>query len=234
MADNRRWAAPAVILVVVVVLVAVAWRWEARRDNGAQEPASQPAVRVRPAASEDGIYVYFTPGGKGTSAIVEQIGQARNLLHIQAYMFTSPPIAEAVVDAHKRGVQIIAVLDPSQQSDPYHAATFLYNAGIPVYIDHQHDSANNKIMLIDGRVVITGSFNFTKSAEESNAENLLILVDKPGLYAAYEKNFQTHLRHSERYQGRPTRPPQEQPTPNRSRRSGRSSRQPAPVRGTQR
>jgi phosphatidylserine/phosphatidylglycerophosphate/cardiolipin synthase-like enzyme len=226
-ADKRKWAAPAVIVIVLVVLVVVAWRWQGRRDNVAEAAASQPAVHVRPAASENGIHVYFTPGTRGTSAIVDQIGQARNLLHIQAYLFTSPPIAEAVVAAHKRGVQIIAVLDPSQQSDLYHAATFLYNAGIPVYIDHQHKSANNKIMLIDGRVIITGSFNFTKAAEESNAENLLILVDKPQLYAAYEKNFQTHLRHSERYQGRPAPPPREQAAPTRSQRPARSSRPPA-------
>jgi len=230
MADSRKWAAPVVILGVLVVLVVVAWRWQVRRDVGPQGPASQPVVRTRAAASQDGIYVYFTPGNKATSAIVEQVHQARNLLHIQAYMFTSPPIAEAVVAAHKRGVQIIAVLDPSQQSDLYHAATFLYNAGIPVYIDRQHKLAHNKIMLIDGRVIITGSFNFTKAAEQSNAENLLILVDKAEAYAAYERNFQTHLRHSERYEGRPTQPPRDRPAPSRSQRTSRSTKQPAGAR----
>jgi phosphatidylserine/phosphatidylglycerophosphate/cardiolipin synthase-like enzyme len=230
MTDNRKWVAAAVVLLVLVVLAALAWRWEAGRGGSTQTSASQPVMRVPPAASEDGVHVYFTPGNKGTSAIVDQIAQARNVLHIQAYLFTSPTIAEAVVSAHKRGVQVIAVLDPGQQSDLYHAAAFFYNAGIPVYIDHQHKTANNKIMLIDGRVIITGSFNFTKAADESNAENLLILVDKPQLYAAYEKNFQTHLRHSERYQGRPTKPPSQPSAPTRSQRSGRSSKPATPAR----
>ena len=102
---------------------------------------------------------------------------------------------------------------PAREGERYHVAQFLYNAGIPVYIDHKHAIAHNKIMLIDGRAVLTGSFNFTKAAEEKNAENLLILQDKPDLYAAYEKNFQTHLRHADKYQGRPA---QAEQSPSRS------------------
>jgi phosphatidylserine/phosphatidylglycerophosphate/cardiolipin synthase-like enzyme len=57
-------------------------------------------------------------------------------------------------------------------------------------------------MLIDGRTIITGSFNFTKQAETSNAENMLVIRDKPTLYAAYEGNFRRHLDHSVPYEGR--------------------------------
>ena len=59
----------------------------------------------------------------------------------------------------------------------------------------------SKIMVIDGTTVITGSFNFTKAAEENNAENLLVLHDR-ALADKYEQNFQKHLAHSERYTGR--------------------------------
>ena len=228
MADNRKWVAPAVVLIVLVVLVGLIWRWETRR-GGAGTPASQPAVRARPAASQDNIYLFFSPRGNATDAVVDQINQAKSTLHIQAYQFTSAPIAEAVVNAQKRGVQILVVLDPSQEGERYHVAQFLYNAAIPVHIDRKHAIAHNKIMLIDGRTIITGSFNFTKAAEQSNAENLLILLDKPDLYAAYEKNFQTHLRHSDKYEGRRTQTPAEQ-SPTRSQKSSRSSKQPAPAR----
>ena len=70
------------------------------------------------------------------------------------------------------------MLDKSQRKEKYTAATFLANAGIPAFIDDKHAIAHNKIMIIDRQTVITGSFNFTKAAEEKNAENLLILKNK--------------------------------------------------------
>lgn len=228
MASNRKWTATAVALILLTIPFALIWHWQTRQQSE-QAPATQPAVQVRPAASQDNIYLFFSPRGNATEAVVEQIDQASSTLHIQAYQFTSAPIAQAVVNARKRGVQIIVVLDPSQESERYQVAQFFHNAAIPVYIDRKHAIAHNKIMLIDGRIIITGSFNFTQAGEQSNAENMLILVDKPDLYAAYEKNFQTHLRHSDKYEGRPA-PKSAEPTPNRTRRPSRSSRQSAPAR----
>jgi len=77
----------------------------------------------------------------------------------------------------------------------------LINLGIPVKIDAQHAIAHNKVMIIDGETVITGSFNFTKRAEENNAENLLVIHDRK-LAERYTKNWQDHERHSEVYRGR--------------------------------
>lgn len=105
------------------------------------------------------------------------------------------------MNAHKRGVKVEVILDKSQRTDEYSSATFLSNAGIPVKIDAQHAIAHNKIMIIDGETVITGSFNFTKAAEENNAENLLIVQDKK-LAERYIKNWQEHAKHSEVYSGR--------------------------------
>jgi phosphatidylserine/phosphatidylglycerophosphate/cardiolipin synthase-like enzyme len=70
-----------------------------------------------------------------------------------------------------------------------------------VFIDASHAIAHNKIMIIDNRVVITGSFNFTKAAENKNAENILIMDNLPDLTRAYQENFQHHLRHSVPYRG---------------------------------
>lgn len=92
-------------------------------------------------------------------------------------------------------------MDKSQRTDQYSSATFLYDAGIPVKIDAQHAIAHNKVMIIDGETVITGSFNFTKAAEENNAENLLVIRDKK-LAEQYTKNWQERERHSEVYVGR--------------------------------
>ena len=150
-------------------------------------------------AQTGSIQVYFSPNGGCTDAILQQINHAKTEILIQAYSFTSKPIARALIAAQKRGVRITAVLDKSNWTQKYSAATFLKNVGIPVYIDDKHAIAHNKIMIIDNRVVITGSFNFTMAAETKNAENLLIIEDRPDLTRAYRENFQKHLRHSVAY-----------------------------------
>jgi phosphatidylserine/phosphatidylglycerophosphate/cardiolipin synthase-like enzyme len=144
------------------------------------------------------VSVYFSPKGGAQDAIVDAIGQAKQSVYVQAYSFTSAPIAKALVDASKRGVKVEAVLDKSQRTATYTGATFLKNEGIPVYIDAAHAIAHNKVMVIDGQTLITGSFNFTKAAENSNAENLLIIRDV-GLAKLYLDNWQKHREHSEAY-----------------------------------
>jgi phosphatidylserine/phosphatidylglycerophosphate/cardiolipin synthase-like enzyme len=147
------------------------------------------------------VQVFFSPDGGCTEAVVRHLDLAKRTIDIQAYSFTSASIAKAVADAHKRGVVVRAILDKSQRTAKYTSATFLANAGVPTFIDDRHAIAHNKIMLIDGQTVITGSFNFTKAAEESNAENLLILGGQPRLYEAYARNFAEHLSHAQPYSG---------------------------------
>ena len=144
--------------------------------------------------------VYFSPHGGATEAIVRELGSAQHRILVQAYSFTSAPIAKALLDAHKRGVKISAVLDKSNQTDKYSAATFLANAGIPVLIDAEHAIAHNKVIVIDDSTVLTGSFNFSKAAEEKNAENLLVLKKAPELAQAYLTNVNAHAAHSRPYQ----------------------------------
>jgi phosphatidylserine/phosphatidylglycerophosphate/cardiolipin synthase-like enzyme len=145
--------------------------------------------------------VYFSPKGGCTEAIVNEISQAKSEIYVQAYSFTSAPIAKALVDAHKRGVKVEVILDKSQKGEKYTSATFISNAGIPTYIDSIHAIAHNKIMVIDKETVITGSFNFTKAAEAKNAENLLILKSKE-LASQYLMNWTKHKNHSDSYSGR--------------------------------
>jgi len=147
------------------------------------------------------LEVYFSPHGGCTDAIIRELNKAQKGVLIQAYSFTSAPIAEALLNAHKKGVKVEVILDKSQRTQKYSSATFLYNVGIQVKIDSQHAIAHNKVMVIDGEIVITGSFNFTKAAEENNAENLLVIHDKQ-LADRYIKNWEDHARHSEVYVGR--------------------------------
>ncbi|MGA2333304.1 MAG: phospholipase D family protein [Syntrophales bacterium] len=142
--------------------------------------------------------VHFSPNGGCADAIVREIGKAKNEVLVQAYSFTSAPIAQALTNAYKQGIKVEAILDKSQRSERYTSATYLKNAGIPVYIDSVHAIAHNKIMIIDRETVITGSFNFTKAAEEKNAENLLI-IKNPDLAKIYLNNWYKHKGHAEGY-----------------------------------
>jgi len=144
------------------------------------------------------VQVYFSPRGGAQDALVATIGQAKDSIFVQAYSFTSAPIAKALVDAAKRGVKIEAILDKSQRSERYTGATFLRNEGIPVHIDKKHAIAHNKVMIVDGSIVVTGSFNFTKAAEEKNAENLLIIRNKE-MAKIYMDDWEKHKEHSESY-----------------------------------
>jgi len=162
--------------------------------------ALSPPITI-PQETPPTIEVYFSPHGGCTDSIIRELNKAQSTVLIQAYSFTSAPIAKALLNAHKRGVKIEVILDKSQKTDKYSSATFFYNSGIPVKIDAQHAIAHNKVMVIDGETVITGSFNFTKAAEENNAENLLVIRDKR-LAERYIKNWEEHEKHSEVYAGR--------------------------------
>jgi phosphatidylserine/phosphatidylglycerophosphate/cardiolipin synthase-like enzyme len=154
---------------------------------------------IPPGSGTASVEVYFSPRGGAQAAIIREIDGAKEWIRLQAYSYTSAPISEAVVRAIKRGVKVKAILDKSNVTAQYSGATFLANAGATVKIDSKHAIAHSKIMIIDGKTVITGSFNFTKSAEENNAENLLVMKDCPELVNAYSANFRAHDGHSAPY-----------------------------------
>ena len=145
------------------------------------------------------LHPFFSPKGGCTQAVVSALDSAKKTILVQAYSFTSAPIAKALVEAKKRGVNVQVILDKSQRTEKYSGATFLANGGIPVFIDADHRIAHNKVMIIDGQTVITGSFNFTKSAETGNAENVLLILHAPELAKRYGDNWKEHLAHSKKY-----------------------------------
>ena len=181
------------VLLILTLSLAILCCNKGCNDNQSKTPTTQ--------VSGNDVSVYFSPNGGCTDAVVKALDQAKDTVLVQAYSFTSAPIAKAVVDAHKRGVKIQVILDKSQRTEKYSSADFLAHAGVPVQIDDKHQIAHNKIMIIDGETVITGSFNFTKAAEEHNAENLLIIHNKD-LADKYAANWKVHADHSVKYEGR--------------------------------
>jgi phosphatidylserine/phosphatidylglycerophosphate/cardiolipin synthase-like enzyme len=132
----------------------------------------------------------FTPDGDSCEKLlIEAIHATRRSLHVQAYSFTSAPIAQAVKQAKDRGVDVQVIVDESQVSEKYTSATYLKNGGVTVVIDTKPAIAHNKVMIFDGRAVFTGSYNFTKSAETRNTENGLLIRDDGALVKAYLDNW---------------------------------------------
>ena len=147
--------------------------------------------------------VCFTPGQDCTDLVVSEIANVKRQILVQAYSFTSGPILAALKAAHGRGVDVEVIVDKSsarqsKSGSRYSAATYLTNAGIPVWVDTKVAIAHNKVMVIDGQRVITGSFNFTAAAQNHNAENLLVLDDS-ALAAQYRTNWERRRAASTQY-----------------------------------
>ena len=131
---------------------------------------------------------------------MDTVSRAQRSVLVQAYSFTSRPIANALIAAHQRGIDVEVVLDQSQRTERQSLARLLLEARVPVFIDAAHSIAHNKVMVIDEATVITGSFNFTRAAEEHNAENLLVIRDG-ALADRYRANWRAHRSHAAPFRG---------------------------------
>ncbi len=169
------------------------------RPQGASGTASAAAMRV-----------FFSPHGGCTRELVSLINHAHRSIDVEAYSFTSRPIIKALIAAHRRGVKVVIILDRSNlMKENYRTHRYTRHptpglqaccaANIPVYIDARYLIAHNKVMLIDGQTIVTGSFNFSYAAAHFNAENMLVVRHAPMIFAAYMKNFTHHQLTSQRY-----------------------------------
>jgi len=152
------------------------------------------------------IEALFTPWDDAEGAIVRVVGEARQSIHVQAYLLTSRSIARALTDAKARGVavEILADREMLEKSDKSLLPQLL-EGGIPVWLETRYAAAHNKVMLIDAAhadaVVITGSYNFSWSAQARNAENLLILRGNPALVRRYLDNWRRHRDDAQKMNG---------------------------------
>jgi phosphatidylserine/phosphatidylglycerophosphate/cardiolipin synthase-like enzyme len=155
---------------------------------------------IAPASPE--TEVGFSPSAGAHELVIRAIQGARQSIRMAAYSFTSKDIARALVDAHKRSVDVRAVLDDSQKSERYTGATFLANAGIPTRTSSRYAIMHNKFLMIDDKHVQTGSFNYTKGAQQRNAENVIVLWNQPAIAVTYEREWQRLWQEADDYQKR--------------------------------
>lgn len=158
---------------------------------------SLPAAHAVELPAAGTVEALFTPWDDAEGALIRKIGAARQTIHAQAFLLTSRSIARALAAAHARGVRVALLADREMVAKGENSQVpQLHAAGIEVRLETRYTSAHNKILLIDAEgdhpVVITGSYNFTFSAQARNAENLLILRDNPALARAYLANWRRH------------------------------------------
>ena len=167
--------------------------------HGAKVGAGGTAI---PAAGR--IDAYFTPWDDAEGAIVRALAEARRSVRVQAYLLTSRSIARALQDAHGRGVAVEVLADREMVMKGENSLVpKLAAAGIPVWLETRYANAHNKILLIDApgeqAVVVTGSYNFTWSAQARTAENLLLLRGNAALAQRYLDNWRRHRDEAERF-----------------------------------
>ena len=176
----------ALVLAVLVYVVTPALTGNAS-TNRAQEPMHGLQAEV--------LGVYFTPPAGAASAIVQAIDGSQREVQVQAYGFTHNAIAQALIRAHRRGVKIYVLLDKKSEKTNRYVIDVLTQATIEIRHDGKHAIAHNKVMVIDESVLITGSFNFTNSAETRNAENFLVLKSNE-MAKRYKSEWESHWSHS--------------------------------------
>jgi phosphatidylserine/phosphatidylglycerophosphate/cardiolipin synthase-like enzyme len=152
---------------------------------------------AEPLPAHGTVQVLFTPWDDAEGELIRTIGAARHSIHVQAFLLSSRNIGRALGEANRRGVRVEVLADANQATKGDHSVIqSLHDSGIPVWFEVRYASAHNKIMLIDAEdkipVVVTGSYNFTFSAQARNAENLLILRGNAPLARAYLDNWQRH------------------------------------------
>jgi phosphatidylserine/phosphatidylglycerophosphate/cardiolipin synthase-like enzyme len=151
-------------------------------------------IAAKPIIAAD-IEACFTPPLPRTcdplATVVKAIDNARTTIRIQMYSLTLDEVVSALVQAKRRGVDVRLIVDRGQFVQDHNESLRIENlaaAGIPVLFDSVPGLMHNKVMVIDGETVLTGSFNYTWGAEHWNAENLLVLRD-PELAAVYLRNW---------------------------------------------
>lgn len=159
-------------------------------------------------AAEGEIEVAFAPRDDTEKVVIELIRSARRSLEVQAYAFTSRNIADAMVAAQRRGVRVEVLADAQMnRREKGNAIGRLLAAGVPVAFETRYNAAHNKVIIVDAEgprcALLTGSYNFTWSANNRNAENLLIVRDHCALARAYRANWLRHRKDATRVSALP-------------------------------
>ena len=132
--------------------------------------------------------VYFSLYDNPQKEIIKNINQAQAFINIAMYIFTDREISLPLIKAQERGVKVRLYLDQDQVDYKYSQSRFLVQKGIKVRISTNNYIMHHKFAIIDNRLLLTGSYNWTFSANNRNDENLLI-IDDPEIIEIFQNQF---------------------------------------------
>jgi phosphatidylserine/phosphatidylglycerophosphate/cardiolipin synthase-like enzyme len=187
---------PALIVRALLLIAALTFASAALAFDAA---ASSPTP-VLPAQGT--LQAAFAPGDDIEALLLAALGAAHRQILVQAYLLTSKPLTQALIAAHRRGVDVRVLVDGGQLNKTGRdRIDQLREAGVTVALETGYKNAHNKVMVIDAATadatVITGSYNFTWTAQHKNAENVLIARRNPQLAAQYAANWSRHFLQAE-------------------------------------
>lgn len=159
----------------------------------------QSQIDTAPATAQ--IEVGFSPEGSAERLVIKAINASTQRLRVAAYVFTSPTVVRALVEAKQRGVDVQVVVDKSSPKvkSSASALNLLVNAGIPVGVNAKYAIFHDKYIVIDEQHLQTGSFNYSRAAAKSNSENVIVIWHNPELAAAYERQWRDRFAESRPY-----------------------------------
>lgn len=147
------------------------------------------------AASADtpSLDVGFSPEGSAQQLVLRTLDDAQESIRLMGYSFTSPEIVKSLVAARQRGVDVRVVVDDrgNRSKASQAAMNVVVNAGIPLRTNSQYKIMHDKVIITNGQNVELGSFNYTRSAAESNSENALVVRGVPALAQTYLTHWQS-------------------------------------------
>lgn len=145
------------------------------------------------AVAAPSIDVGFSPEGRAQQLVLRTLDEAHESIRLMGYSFTSPEVVKSLVAAKRRGVDVrVVVDDKGNRSKASQAAmNVVVNAGIPLRTNSQYKIMHDKVIITDGQNVELGSFNYTRSAAESNSENALVVRGVPALAQTYLAHWQS-------------------------------------------
>jgi phosphatidylserine/phosphatidylglycerophosphate/cardiolipin synthase-like enzyme len=154
-------------------------------------------------AATGSMELAFAPEQDVAALIIKTIDHAHRQILVQAFSFTHKGIAQALIAARQRGVDVRLIADAEQTEHiKGEKVSSMAQSGVPIWIDSEHQNAHNKIMVIDvdtpAVAVITGSYNFTYAAQYNNAENLLVIHGNNELAQLYKENWMRHQAHAKK------------------------------------
>jgi phosphatidylserine/phosphatidylglycerophosphate/cardiolipin synthase-like enzyme len=144
-----------------------------------------------PVLSIDGkqVEVLFSPEDGVLDRLLKYLRESKESVIFLAYSFTTDTLGETLLDLHQGGIDVRGVVEQSQISATGSETVRLREAGLDIQLDANPANMHHKVFIIDREIVLLGSYNFTRSAEEKNDENVLIIHD-PALAAHFLLEFE--------------------------------------------